>query len=77
MFDIASDFLKTQFRATFFVPFDLVTKSNLLSAVGQPAAPSEGATALCQASQAEPSSVPGPARAATPGHQHHVPSGLL
>lgn len=44
---------------------------------GQPAAPSEGAAALCQASQAEPSSVPGTARAAAPGHQHHLPSGLL
>lgn len=45
--------------------------------VGQPAAPSEGAAALCQVGQAEPSSVPGPTRAAAPGHQHHLPSGLL
>lgn len=45
--------------------------------LGQPAAPSEGAAALCQAGQAEPSSVPGPARAAAPGHQHHLPGRLL
>lgn len=45
--------------------------------VGQPAASSEGAAALCQAGQAEPGPVPGPARAAAPGHQHHLPGGLL
>ncbi len=49
----------------------------LFPSVGQPATPSEGAAALCQAGQAESSSVPGPAWAAAPGHQHHLPSGLL
>lgn len=49
----------------------------LFPSVGQPAAPSEGAAALCQASQAEPGPVPGPAWAAAPRHQHHLPGGLL
>lgn len=49
----------------------------MLSPVGQPAAPSEGTAPLCPAGQAEPSSVSGPARAAAPGHQHYLPSGLL
>lgn len=45
--------------------------------IGQPATSSEGAAALCQTGQAEPSSVSGTAWAAAPGHQHHLPSGLL
>lgn len=51
--------------------------SGLCLLAGQPAAASEGAAPLCQVGQAEPSSVPGPARAAAAGHQHHLPGRLL
>lgn len=61
----------------FFMLFGLYSEPSVLFLIGQPAAPSEGAAPLCQVGQAEPGSVPGPARAAATGHEHHLPSRLL
>lgn len=52
-------------------------KVSLSPPPGQPAAPAAGAASLRPAGQAEPCPVPGPARAAAAGHQHHVASRLV
>lgn len=70
VFDPSEVFLCLDFFNLFFslMFFGFTQQRSVLFLAGQPAAPSEGAAPLCQVGQAEPGSVPGPARAAAAGH---------